>query len=76
MTPTSSPGEGEEIAPGGRRASGQRKSRLCGIEALDLRAYLGGTLKGLGCLPIETNTEPDLGLKTLAAFQAAGRWRP
>jgi len=25
----------------------------------DLHAYLGGTLKGLGCLPIEINTEPD-----------------
>jgi REP element-mobilizing transposase RayT len=26
---------------------------------LDLHAYLGGTLKGLGCSPIEINTEPD-----------------
>src|SRR4029077_13247848 len=25
----------------------------------DLHAYMGGTLKGLGCLPIEINTEPD-----------------
>ena len=25
----------------------------------DLHAYLGGTLKGLGCLPVEINTEPD-----------------
>ena len=24
----------------------------------DLHAYMGGTLKGLGCLPIEINTEP------------------
>jgi putative transposase len=26
---------------------------------LDLHAYMGGTLKGLGCLPVEINTEPD-----------------
>ena len=26
---------------------------------LDLHAYMGGTLKGLGCFPIEINTEPD-----------------
>ena len=25
----------------------------------DLHAYLGGTFKGLGCSPIEINTEPD-----------------
>lgn len=25
----------------------------------DLHAYMGGTLKGLGCAPIEINTEPD-----------------
>jgi REP element-mobilizing transposase RayT len=25
----------------------------------DLHAYMGGTLKGLGCSPIEINTEPD-----------------
>jgi putative transposase len=25
----------------------------------DLHAYLGGTLKGRGCHPIEINTEPD-----------------
>ena len=25
----------------------------------DLHAYMGGTLKGLGCLPVEINTEPD-----------------
>jgi putative transposase len=27
----------------------------------DLHAYMGGTLKGLGCSPIEINTEPDHG---------------
>jgi putative transposase len=26
---------------------------------LDLHAYMGGTLKGLGCAPIEINSEPD-----------------
>ena len=25
----------------------------------DLHAYMGGTLKGLDCLPVEINTEPD-----------------
>jgi len=25
----------------------------------DLHAYMGGTLRGLGCSPIEINTEPD-----------------
>src|SRR6185436_16744949 len=25
----------------------------------DLHSYMGGTLKGLGCSPIEINTEPD-----------------
>src|SRR5436853_2355450 len=25
----------------------------------DLHAYMGGTLKGLGCSPIEINSEPD-----------------
>jgi putative transposase len=25
----------------------------------DLHAYMGGTLKGLACFPIEINTEPD-----------------
>ena len=25
----------------------------------DLHAYLGGTLHGLGCVPIEINSEPD-----------------
>ncbi|MGH7968707.1 MAG: IS200/IS605 family transposase [Limisphaerales bacterium] len=25
----------------------------------DLHAYMGGTLKGLGCTPIEINSEPD-----------------
>jgi len=25
----------------------------------DLHAYMGGTLNGLGCSPIEINTEPD-----------------
>ena len=25
----------------------------------ELHAYMGGTLKGLGCSPIEINTEPD-----------------
>ena len=25
----------------------------------DLHAYMGGTFKGLGCSPIEINTEPD-----------------
>lgn len=25
----------------------------------DLHVYMGGTLKGLGCSPIEINTEPD-----------------
>jgi len=25
----------------------------------DLHAYMGGTLKGLGCLPVEINSEPD-----------------
>jgi len=25
----------------------------------DLHSYMGGTLKGLGCLPVEINTEPD-----------------
>lgn len=25
----------------------------------DLHAYMGGTLKGLGCMPLEINTEPD-----------------
>ena len=25
----------------------------------DLHAYLGGTLKGLGCFPVEINTEPE-----------------
>src|SRR5215208_6484952 len=25
----------------------------------DLHAYMGGTLKGLGCFPVEINTEPD-----------------
>ncbi|HBL27913.1 MAG TPA: IS200/IS605 family transposase [Acidobacteria bacterium] len=25
----------------------------------DLHAYMGGSLKGLGCVPIEINTEPD-----------------
>src|SRR5687767_13913356 len=28
-------------------------------DASDLHAYLGGTLKGLSCTPIEINTEPD-----------------
>ena len=38
----------------------------------DLHAYLGGTLKGLGCLPIEINTEPDHlhGLFLLARTEA------
>src|SRR4051794_34005127 len=26
---------------------------------VDLHAYIGGTLNGLGCSPIEINTEPD-----------------
>jgi putative transposase len=25
----------------------------------DLHAYMGGTLKGLGCYPVEINTESD-----------------
>ena len=25
----------------------------------DLHSYMGGTLKGLGCIPVEINTEPD-----------------
>ena len=38
----------------------------------DLHAYMGGTLKGLGCLPIEINTEPDHlhGLFLLARTEA------
>jgi putative transposase len=38
----------------------------------DLHAYMGGTLKGLGCLPIEINTEPDPlhGLFLLARTEA------
>lgn len=26
---------------------------------LDLHSYLGGILNGLGCVPVETNSEPD-----------------
>src|SRR3954470_17507473 len=38
----------------------------------DLHAYMGGTLKGLGCLPIEINSEPDHlhGLFLLARTEA------
>lgn len=28
-------------------------------DGADLHAYMGGTLKGLKCLPVEINTEPD-----------------
>ncbi len=37
----------------------QRERSLPDEIRSDLHAYLGGTLKGCGCNPIEINTEPD-----------------
>jgi putative transposase len=36
-----------------------REPTLLGEVRPDLHAYMGGILKGLGCTPIEFNTEPD-----------------
>lgn len=51
-----------------------------GIRA-DLHAYMGGTLQGLGCVPIEINSEPDhlhalflLG-RTIAVSDAIGSFK-
>jgi len=46
----------------------------------DLHAYMGGTLNGLGCSPIEINTEPDhvhaLFLLARTSALSDGRCRP
>lgn len=36
-----------------------RERWLTGDFLADLHAYMGGTLNGLGCAPIEINSEPD-----------------
>ena len=36
-----------------------RQRVLMAADAADLHAYIGGTLHGLGCVPVEINTEPD-----------------
>ena len=36
-----------------------RERLLVDEDASDLHAYMGGTLKGMSCVPIEINTEPD-----------------
>jgi REP element-mobilizing transposase RayT len=47
----------------------------------DLHAYMGGTLNGLGCIPIEINSEPEhvhalflLG-RTIALSEAIGTFK-
>lgn len=36
-----------------------RERILADEDRTDLHAYMGGILKGLGCMPIEINSEPD-----------------
>ena len=36
-----------------------RDRLLAADDSPDLHAYIGGTLKGMGCVPVEINTEPD-----------------
>ena len=36
-----------------------RERVLVDDDRLDLHAYMGGILNGLGCIPLEINTEPD-----------------
>ena len=40
--------------------STKNRERLIPLEIhSELHAYMGGILKGLGCIPVEINTEPD-----------------